>query len=172
MLRFQTPAVRAAGVQARQLLVTASAAPRIELHTSKISKYLDVVFRYSLLICSLSIIAVMGLFFYELTYALEALDCPLRLRFFCREYLGPGLGRLRRDAVHLWDAGLFAGGAGAGGSAGGGSCGLCDRAVPAIFARHHLVHRGAAGGDSFGDLRPLGNLRPGAASCAMMCSRG
>ena len=33
--------------------------PRIELHTSKVSKYMDVVFRYSLLICSLSIIAVM-----------------------------------------------------------------------------------------------------------------
>jgi phosphate transport system permease protein len=32
-----------------------------------VSKYLDVLFRYSLLICSVSIIAVMVLFFYELT---------------------------------------------------------------------------------------------------------
>jgi phosphate transport system permease protein len=41
--------------------------PRIELHTSRVSKYLDVLFRYALLICSVSIIAVMALFFYELT---------------------------------------------------------------------------------------------------------
>jgi phosphate transport system permease protein len=43
------------------------AAPRIELHSSKVSKYLDGVFRYSLLICSVSVLAVMVLFFYELT---------------------------------------------------------------------------------------------------------
>jgi phosphate transport system permease protein len=42
-------------------------APRIELRSSKISKYVDVVFRNALLICSLSIILVMILFFYELT---------------------------------------------------------------------------------------------------------
>jgi phosphate transport system permease protein len=42
-------------------------APRIELRSSKISKYVDVVFRNALLICSLSIILVMVLFFYELT---------------------------------------------------------------------------------------------------------
>jgi phosphate transport system permease protein len=41
--------------------------PRIELHSSRVSKFLDVLFRYSLLICSISIIAVMVLFFYELT---------------------------------------------------------------------------------------------------------
>jgi phosphate transport system permease protein len=66
MLRFRAP-VRASGTEARPILVTASAAPRIELHTSKFSKYLDVVFRYAVLICSLSIILVMVLFFYELT---------------------------------------------------------------------------------------------------------
>lgn len=67
MLRFQTPASSAPGTEARPVLVTASAAPRIELHTSKFSKSLDVVFRYAVLICSLSIILVMALFFYELT---------------------------------------------------------------------------------------------------------
>jgi phosphate transport system permease protein len=41
--------------------------PHIELHTSRVSKYLDILFRYALLICSVSIIAVMALFFYELT---------------------------------------------------------------------------------------------------------
>ncbi|MGC2209636.1 MAG: hypothetical protein WA532_05945, partial [Candidatus Korobacteraceae bacterium] len=45
----------------------ASAAPRIQLPSSRISKYLDVIFRYSLWICSLSVLAVLGLFFYELT---------------------------------------------------------------------------------------------------------
>ncbi len=64
---FQTAASREPGSEAGPVLVTASSAPRIELHSSKISKYLDVVFRYALLICSLSIILVMVLFFYELT---------------------------------------------------------------------------------------------------------
>jgi phosphate transport system permease protein len=45
----------------------APAAPHIRLHGGKMNKYLDLAFRYSLLLCSLSIIAVMGLFFYELT---------------------------------------------------------------------------------------------------------
>lgn len=63
--RFQTAALRTAGEQ--PALVVPSTAPRIELHTSKISKYLDGIFRYSLLICSLSVIAVMALFFFELT---------------------------------------------------------------------------------------------------------
>ncbi len=57
MLRFPNCRLPERPVPRRgQSLVTASAAPRIELHTSKISKYLDVVFRYALLICSLSII--------------------------------------------------------------------------------------------------------------------
>jgi phosphate transport system permease protein len=56
----------AADEQAQPVQVI-SAAPRIELHTSRISKHVDVAFRYLLLICSLSIIAVMLLFFYELT---------------------------------------------------------------------------------------------------------
>ncbi|PSH03799.1 MAG: phosphate ABC transporter permease subunit PstC [Acidobacteria bacterium] len=48
-------------------LVKALAVPRVKLRGSKVSKYLDVVFRNSLLLCSLSIVAVMVLFFYELT---------------------------------------------------------------------------------------------------------
>jgi phosphate transport system permease protein len=64
-MRFQTP-VPVALSAGQPALVTASAVPRIELRTSRVSKYLDVVFRYSLLICSVSIIAVMALFFYEL----------------------------------------------------------------------------------------------------------
>jgi phosphate transport system permease protein len=67
VLRFPKPASRAPGAEAQPTLVRAAAAPRIVLRSSKISKYLDVVFRNGLLICSLSIIAVMVLFFYELT---------------------------------------------------------------------------------------------------------
>jgi phosphate transport system permease protein len=62
--------------------VTVSAAPRIELRTSKISKYLDVAFRYSLLICSLSIVAVMVLFFYELTSRSKLSIARFGLGFF------------------------------------------------------------------------------------------
>jgi phosphate transport system permease protein len=59
-----------------------SAAPRIELHTSRISKHVDVAFRYSLLICSLSIIAVMLLFFYELTSRSKLSIAKFGLGFF------------------------------------------------------------------------------------------
>jgi len=67
MLRFQTPVAPSAGAEPAAQEAASSSAPRIELHTSRISKYLDFSFRYSLLLCSVSIIAVMGLFFYELT---------------------------------------------------------------------------------------------------------
>ena len=66
LLHFPPRGPIAAEEQAHPVQVI-SAAPRIELHTSRISKHVDVAFRYSLLICSLSIIAVMLLFFYELT---------------------------------------------------------------------------------------------------------
>lgn len=66
LLRFKTPVPIASPVH-EPLPATVSAAPHIELPTSKVSKYVDVAFHYSLLICSLSIIAVMVLFFYELT---------------------------------------------------------------------------------------------------------
>lgn len=66
-VRFHTPvsAIHDSGpvpVEAQTV-----AAPRIELRTSRVSKYLDVVFRYSALVCSLSVLAVLALFFYELT---------------------------------------------------------------------------------------------------------
>ena len=67
MLRFQAAASRSLGGETRPTLVPTLVAPRIELRSSKISKYVDVVFRNALLICSLSIILVMVLFFYELT---------------------------------------------------------------------------------------------------------
>ena len=64
--RLQTPATVESG-HGQPVLVTASAPPRIELHTSRFSKYMDVAFRYSLLICSVAVLAIMALFFYELT---------------------------------------------------------------------------------------------------------
>jgi phosphate transport system permease protein len=64
---FHVPIPVAADAQEHSKPAAAPPAPRIELHSSKINKYLDLGFRYSLLLCSLSILAVMGLFFYELT---------------------------------------------------------------------------------------------------------
>ena len=65
-MRFQTEVSVAPASPGQPALVTALAVPRIELHTSKVSKYLDVAFRNAALICSVSILAVMALFFYEL----------------------------------------------------------------------------------------------------------
>ncbi len=65
LLRFQTPTVQAEG-QEQAVPATGSHAPRIELHTGKLSKLMDFLFRKSLLTCSISVIAVMALFFYEL----------------------------------------------------------------------------------------------------------
>ncbi len=67
MLRFPARASNAADKPNLLAHETLAAAPRIELHTSPFSKYLDVVFRYALLICSLSVLAIMLLFFYELS---------------------------------------------------------------------------------------------------------
>lgn len=53
--------------QGQPVALMPSPAPRIHLRTSRLSKYFDVVFRNGLLVCSVSIIAVMVLFFYELT---------------------------------------------------------------------------------------------------------
>ena len=65
-LRFQTEISAASGTPVQPALVDALSVPRIELHTSRVSKYLDLAFRNAALICSLSILAVMVLFFYEL----------------------------------------------------------------------------------------------------------
>jgi phosphate transport system permease protein len=64
LLRFQTPAASPEG-QA-QAVPPVAQAPRIQLRTSKLSRYLDILFRNSVLLCSVCILAVMGLFFYEL----------------------------------------------------------------------------------------------------------
>lgn len=80
--RFQKLAPPATGGQVQPALVTPQVAPAIKLRTSKVSKYLDVVFRYSLLICSLSIIAVMALFFYELTTRSKLSIARFGLKFF------------------------------------------------------------------------------------------
>jgi len=66
--------------------------PRIELRSSKVSKYLDVAFRYSLLICSLSILAVMGLFFYELTTRSKLSIARFGLKFFVGDTWDPVSG--------------------------------------------------------------------------------
>ena len=63
VLRFPKQAAGEAADVAQPALATTPAVPRIKLHAGKTSKYLDVIFRYSLLICSASIIAVMVLFF-------------------------------------------------------------------------------------------------------------
>lgn len=81
LLHFPPRVPIAADEQAQPVQVI-SAAPRIELHTSRISKHVDVAFRYSLLICSLSIIAVMLLFFYELTSRSKLSIAKFGLGFF------------------------------------------------------------------------------------------
>ena len=91
-LRFPKPASRAPGGEAQPTLVRAAAAPRIELRSSKISKYLDVVFRYALLICSLSIIAVMVLFFYELTSRSKLSIAKFGFSFFTGKTWDPVAG--------------------------------------------------------------------------------
>ncbi len=80
MLRFQMPAARAG--EEKPVQVTEAIAPHIELRTSRISKYLDVIFRYSLLICSLSVILVLVLFFYELTARSNLSIAKFGLGFF------------------------------------------------------------------------------------------
>jgi len=47
-------------------LAKPSPSPRIELRTSRLSRYLDFLFRNSVLLCSAAVLAVMGLFFFEL----------------------------------------------------------------------------------------------------------
>jgi phosphate transport system permease protein len=56
--------------------------PRIELRSSRMGKVLDVLFRYSLLICALSVLAIMALFFYELTSRSQLSISKFGFRFF------------------------------------------------------------------------------------------
>lgn len=92
LLRFQTPVVNASYGKAQPALVPASPAPRIEIHSSKVSKYLDIVFRYSLLICSVSVIAIMVLFFYELTSRSKLSIAKFGFSFFVRSTWDPVAG--------------------------------------------------------------------------------
>jgi phosphate transport system permease protein len=69
-----------------------SAAPRIELRSGKLSKYLDVVFRNSLLACSGTILAVLGLFFYELAVRSKLSIERFGLNFFVGSTWDPVAG--------------------------------------------------------------------------------
>ncbi len=86
--RWQT----APSVQASEVPAVASVAPRIQLPSSRISKYLDVVFRYSLWICSLSVLAVLGLFFYELITRSKLSIARFGLHFFVGDTWDPVSG--------------------------------------------------------------------------------
>jgi phosphate transport system permease protein len=80
--RLQPVVPRAAGARAVAPLAVVPAVPRIELRSSKLGKYLDLTFRYSLLLCSASILAVMGLFFYELTKGSKLSIAQFGFHFF------------------------------------------------------------------------------------------
>ncbi|MDR3765064.1 MAG: phosphate ABC transporter permease subunit PstC [Acidobacteriota bacterium] len=54
----------------------------MELRSSRISKLLDVLFRNGLLICALSILAIMALFFYELASRSQLTIAKFGLHFF------------------------------------------------------------------------------------------
>jgi phosphate transport system permease protein len=92
LLRFQTPVATASAGKTQPALVPTPAAPRIEIRSSKVSKYLDIVFRYSLLICSVSIIAVMVLFFYELTSRSKLSIAKFGFSFFVKSSWDPVAG--------------------------------------------------------------------------------
>ena len=68
------------------------AAPRIELRSSKLSKYLDILFRNSLLLCSASILAVLGLFFFELATRSKLSIARFGLKFFIGNTWDPVAG--------------------------------------------------------------------------------
>ena len=66
--------------------------PRIELHSSRISKWLDWIFRNVLLLCSLSVLGVMGIFFYELTSRSKLSIAKFGLHFFTGQTWDPVSG--------------------------------------------------------------------------------
>ena len=68
------------------------AAPRIQLKSSKISKFLDVGFRNSLLICSATILAVLALFFFELAVRSKLSIAKFGLHFFAGKTWDPVSG--------------------------------------------------------------------------------
>ena len=79
ILRFHTPVVGPAGeVKPFENIEV----PHIELRSSRVSKILDVLFRNGLLICALSILAIMALFFYELASRSQLTISKFGLHFF------------------------------------------------------------------------------------------
>ncbi len=76
----------------QDLPVPVSHAPTIQLHASKASKYIDLAFRYSLLLCAISIIAIMGLFFYELTSRSKLSIAKFGFAFFTGKNWDPVAG--------------------------------------------------------------------------------
>src|SRR6266487_4820929 len=69
-----------------------SAAPRIELRSGKISRFVDIAFRNSLLLCSASILGVLGLFFYELATRSKLSIARFGLSFFAGSTWDPVAG--------------------------------------------------------------------------------
>ena len=67
-------------------------APRIQLPGGRLSKYLDIAFRNSLLLCSATILAVLGLFFFELAVRSKLSIARFGLRFFIGNTWDPVAG--------------------------------------------------------------------------------
>jgi phosphate transport system permease protein len=80
------------GVEDKRPLPTEVSLPRIELHTSHFSRVMDVAFRYALVICAISVIAVMVLFFYELTSRSHLSIARFGFKFFTGETWDPVSG--------------------------------------------------------------------------------
>jgi phosphate transport system permease protein len=80
--RIQTTAAPPQEREQPPQAVLTTAVPRIRLQSSKISKYIDLVFRYSVMLCSASILAVLVLFFYELTTRSRLSIARFGLSFF------------------------------------------------------------------------------------------
>jgi phosphate transport system permease protein len=66
--------------------------PRICLKSSKLNRFLDLGFRYAVLLCSASVVAVLLLFFYELTTRSHLSIARFGLRFFVSRTWDPVSG--------------------------------------------------------------------------------
>lgn len=86
-MRFTATAGASAGPAAEPIKV-----PRIELRSSRVSKVLDVIFRNALLICALSVLAIMVLFFYELASRSQLTIHKFGLHFFAGSTWDPVSG--------------------------------------------------------------------------------
>ncbi len=89
VLRFHTPVVGHTGeVKPFEHIEV----PHIELRSSRLGKILDVLFRNALLVCALSILAVMVLFFYELASRSQLTIAKFGLHFFIGNTWDPVAG--------------------------------------------------------------------------------